>query len=120
MIEELHNLQHGDHLKLIYSSRRLEHILNVYLNELLELNIQTIELIKSFFRNIATGRTGETQEELIKNFDNFFDTELLRIEFESEELKKTHVFKDGRKIAKRIEDFGKEFEQVQRAIDKEF
>lgn len=39
MIQELPKLQHGDHIKLIFSSKRLENILNVYLNELLELNI---------------------------------------------------------------------------------
>lgn len=120
MIQELPKLQHGDHIKLIFSSKRLENILNVYLNELLELNIQTIEVIKKFFKGVASDKNGSGDEEMIKNFETFYDTELFRIEYEFEEMKKSHVFKDGKKISQRIKDFSKEFEEMQIAIEKDF
>ena len=117
MITELPKLQHGDHIKLIFSSKRLENILNVYLNELLELNIQTIEVIKKFFKGMATGGDGLGEDDLIKKFDSFYDTELFKIEFDFEEMKKTHVFQDGVKIAKRIQDFSREFEEMQKQYE---
>jgi hypothetical protein len=117
MIQELPNLQHGDHVKLIFSSKRLEHILNVYLNELLELNIQTMEVIKKFFKGVASGKDGIGDENLIKKFETFYDSELFRIDYEFEEMKKSHVFTDGVKIADRIKNFSKEFEEIQKTIE---
>lgn len=74
MINELPKLQHGDPVRLIFSSKRLENILNVYLNELLELNIQTIEVLKKFFRGVASGKDGSADEDLIRKFEAYFDT----------------------------------------------
>lgn len=117
MINELPKLQHGDPVRLIFSSKRLENILNVYLNELLELNIQTIEVLKKFFRGVASGKDGSADEDLIRKFEAYFDTQLFQIEFQFEEMKKTHVFQDGVKIARRIQDFGREFEEIQRHLE---
>jgi len=54
MIGKIPSLNRKDNMTIIFSSKRLENILKVYLNEILELNIQTVEVIKKFFKGIGS------------------------------------------------------------------
>lgn len=103
-------------MAIIFSSKRLENILKVYLNEVLELNIQTIEVLKKFFRGIGQENSEKQDVEFQTMFDDFFDTELFKLELENQELKRLHVVSEGELLSKRIREFGQEFENSSRLL----
>lgn len=116
MISKIPGLNHRDNMAIIFSSKRLENILKVYLNEVLELNIQTIEVLKKFFRGIGQENSEKQDVEFQTMFDDFFDTELFKLELENQELKRLHVVSEGELLSKRIREFGQEFENSSRLL----